>query len=97
MVFDDWGYAYNYLRVTDRTSLEKWTSIIVDKWAGAEGSVWYREFRREMEARTSRIIFCLDKVSGSGAVLESVCEFGEFPVEADMDPRNPRCRVLYRR
>jgi hypothetical protein len=97
VIFYHWGYCETFNKVDDTVPSAKATFTLVDKWTDAEGNIWYREFRREMGARAARIFFCLDKVSGNETVMESVYEFGDFPLEEDMDPRNPRYRILIRR
>jgi hypothetical protein len=93
MVFDDWGFAYNYLRITDTTSLDRWTSTIVDKWTDSEGGVWYREFEQCPGFYT-----CLQliRIREGGELLEWVYNFTRFPVESDLNPDNITYRT-YRR
>ena len=97
VVLYHWGYCETFNKVDDRVPSTRATFTLVDKWEDSGGNIWYREFRRETVNHASRIVFCLDRISQNGTVMESVFEFGEFPLEEDIDPRNPRYRVYIRR
>jgi beta-lactamase regulating signal transducer with metallopeptidase domain len=93
VVFDDWGYAYDYRSVADPDSLNRWTSTIVDKWEDSAGDVWYREFE---QCPGFYSLLQLVRISGGGKTLEWVFDYHDFPEQTDMNSLNITYRVYHR-
>jgi hypothetical protein len=90
IVFDDWGYSYDYRSIADRNSL---TSTIVDKWTDADGDIWYREFE---QCPGFYGVLQLIRISDGGKTLEWVFDYRTFPEQEDLNPINVTYRVYYR-
>jgi beta-lactamase regulating signal transducer with metallopeptidase domain len=93
IVFDDWGYSYDYRSIADRNSLNKWTSTIVDKRTDADGNIWYWEFE---QCPGFYSVLQLIRISDGGKTLEWVFDYNSFPEQTDLNPINITYRVYYR-
>jgi hypothetical protein len=95
-IYYKWGYGEVFKKASDANLTGKFTFILVEKWTGSDGSIWYKEF--DLMSYGVRY-YCLTRISKDGKTLETITSIGvmEFPSESDLNPKRDAYRIFYRR
>lgn len=90
-----------YFNVSDSVPLDKRKKEIDRKWTDSDGNIWYRIFGTAISGSYKMKYKELDRLSKSGAVLESVFteaypdfDSAEYPTK--IDPKDTTYRIFYR-
>jgi hypothetical protein len=94
LVNQPWGSHEWYMNTTDTIISTNGSAILMGKWQGSKGEVWYKAYIRE--DWTDREMFKLEKISKNGTVFETVWSIGDFPKEENLNPNTENYRIYYR-